>query len=185
MKFEHLLHAYWANHFLFNGRINSLKVTLYDFFRNIGGLGYTSKSILIKRFEFFFLVNNFKQSFKLYPNEVLRGVNILLSQLSTINNQISELRLFSVIKLYLIRTYRGKSHSIGKPVRGQRTWSNAWSSYKSNQILREFITIFQRIRNKNYQEDVIDYKKLTRKYRKKNLKDISAKKMKKLVTLWF
>lgn len=185
MKFEHLLHAYWANHFLFNGRINLLSVTLYDFFRNIGGLGKTTKLLLIKRFEFIFFTNNFKKSFQIYPAEILRGVNIILSQLSTINNQITELKRMSIIKLYLIRTYKGKSHSIGKPVRGQRTWSNAWGAYKSNQTLREFISVFQKISNKNYKEEVIDYKRLTRKYRKKNLKDVSAKKMKKLVTLWF
>ncbi len=37
----------------------------------------------------------------------------------------------------LISTYKGWRHSKGLPVRGQRTWSNAWSSHRSNLIMRE------------------------------------------------
>jgi hypothetical protein len=40
--------------------------------------------------------------------------------------------------LDLVNSYRGLRHSFGLPVRGQRTWSNAWSSYRSNLTLRQF-----------------------------------------------
>ena len=40
--------------------------------------------------------------------------------------------------LDLINTYKGLRHSFGLPVRGQRTWTNAWSTYKSNLTLRQF-----------------------------------------------
>lgn len=43
----------------------------------------------------------------------------------------------NILFLDLISTYRGWRHSRGLPVRGQRTWSNAWSTYRSNLILRE------------------------------------------------
>ena len=33
---------------------------------------------------------------------------------------------------------KGWRHLKGYPVRGQRTWTNAWTSYKSNIILRAF-----------------------------------------------
>ena len=49
-----------------------------------------------------------------------------------------------VVRLYwleLIGTYRGWRHMNGLPVRGQRTWTNAWSVYKSNVDLREFIVL--------------------------------------------
>lgn len=42
----------------------------------------------------------------------------------------------NILYLDLIYTYRGWRHSKGFPVRGQRTWSNAWSSYRSNLFLR-------------------------------------------------
>jgi len=35
-------------------------------------------------------------------------------------------------------SYRGWRHSRGLPVRGQRTWTNAWSVYRNNLILREY-----------------------------------------------
>lgn len=44
----------------------------------------------------------------------------------------------NIFMLDIITTYRGWRHFRGLPVRGQRTWSNAWSSFKSNWILRNF-----------------------------------------------
>lgn len=38
----------------------------------------------------------------------------------------------------VVNTYRGLRHSFGLPARGQRTWSNAWSAYRSNLLLRQF-----------------------------------------------
>jgi hypothetical protein len=46
--------------------------------------------------------------------------------------------VFNIFMLDLINSYRGLRHSFGLPVRGQRTWTNAWSTYRSNLILRQF-----------------------------------------------
>jgi len=48
-------------------------------------------------------------------------INMYLSQLSSINNDIFELIKYNLIRLYLIKTFRGRCHALGKPVRGQRT----------------------------------------------------------------
>jgi hypothetical protein len=48
--------------------------------------------------------------------------------------------LLNIIRLYLTKTFRGKCHLLGKPVKGQRSWSNGWTSYKYNTILRKFVT---------------------------------------------
>jgi hypothetical protein len=40
--------------------------------------------------------------------------------------------------LDLVNSYRGLRHAFGLPVRGQRTWTNAWSVYRSNLSLRQF-----------------------------------------------
>ena len=45
---------------------------------------------------------------------------------------------FNVFMLDMITSYRGWRHYRGLPVRGQRTWTNAWSCYKSNWVLRNF-----------------------------------------------
>lgn len=55
-------------------------------------------------------------------------------------------RLSNIFFLNVINSYRGWRHSRGLPVRGQRTWSNAWSCYRSNLVLREFrIIVAKRI----------------------------------------
>jgi hypothetical protein len=43
----------------------------------------------------------------------------------------------------------------------------------------------QKILKKDYKEEKVDYRRLARKYKKKNLSEVSAKKAKKLVTRWF
>jgi len=53
----------------------------------------------------------------------------------------------NIYVLDMITSYRGWRHSRGLPVRGQRTWTNAWSTYKSNWVLRNYKLI---ISKKNY-----------------------------------
>lgn len=45
--------------------------------------------------------------------------------------------LTAILFLNLINIYKGWRHLKGLPCRGQRTWTNAWTSYKKNNILRE------------------------------------------------
>lgn len=54
------------------------------------------------------------------------------------NKDLKKKMVFNIFMLDLINSYRGLRHSFGLPVRGQRTWTNAWSVYKSNLILRQF-----------------------------------------------
>ena len=46
--------------------------------------------------------------------------------------------IFNIFMLDLVNSYRGLRHALGLPVRGQRTWTNAWSVYRSNLSLRQF-----------------------------------------------
>ena len=62
-----------------------------------------------------------------------------LSQLISINNNIFELIKYNLVRLYLIKTFKGRCHALGKPAHGQRTWSNASTSYKYNKHIRFFI----------------------------------------------
>jgi len=94
---------------------------LYNLFKNVGGLGDSLKYSIIKRFEFNYFQLIKKKNFLSYPKEFLRALNIFFSQISTINNQAIEIKRLTLLRLYLIKSYKGKSHAIGKPVRGQRT----------------------------------------------------------------
>ena len=70
---------------------------------------------------------------------VIEPLNIIFSQVNSVNNSIEDIKKLNILRLYLIKSYRGRCHALGKPVRGQRTWSNAWNSYKVNKTLRSFI----------------------------------------------
>ena len=48
-------------------------------------------------------------------------MNIILSQITSVNHQVSEVHHYNLIRLYLIKSYRGKAQAMGKPSRGQRT----------------------------------------------------------------
>lgn len=52
--------------------------------------------------------------------------------------------LVNIFFLDVIASYRGWRHSKGLPVRGQRTWTNAWNSYRNNLVLREHKVVLAR-----------------------------------------
>jgi hypothetical protein len=68
-----------------------------------------------------------------------------------------------MIRLYLTKTTRGRSHALGKPSRGQRTWSNAWNAYKLGNPTRDFISSYQKILQKERKEVKRDFKKVAKK----------------------
>jgi len=81
----------------------------------------TTKIKLLKRFELHSLYNNSFSLFSEQDKDIQKLINILLSQITSVNNQISELNKYNLIRLYLIKSYRGRSQALGKPSRGQRT----------------------------------------------------------------
>lgn len=60
-----------------------------------------------------------------FHKKLTKTLNIIFSQINNVNTNLFELKKLNIIKKYLIRSYQGYCHAIGKPVRGQRTWSNA------------------------------------------------------------
>lgn len=95
---------------------------------------------------------------------VLTPLNIIFSQVNSVNNQVPELKRLSVLKGFLIRSYKGKCHALGKPVKGQRTWSNGWNSYNTNRLVRSFIGETKKILKKDQKIEKINYKLTQKKY---------------------
>lgn len=63
-------------------------------------------------------------------------------------------QLINIYMLNLLGTYKGWRHSRGLPVRGQRTWSNGWSSYRSNLTLRSYkIILAKKMYGQNFSND--------------------------------
>ena len=76
---------------------------------------------MIKRFEFNVFIFKKNQLLNTLPLDQRKIINMYLSQIISINNNIFELIKYNLIRLYLIKTFRGRCHALGKPVRGQRT----------------------------------------------------------------
>ncbi len=54
------------------------------------------------------------------------------------DSSLKKRKLLNIFFLDIINSYKGWRHSHGLPVRGQRTWTNANTAYKSNVTLRYF-----------------------------------------------
>lgn len=98
---------------------------------------------------------------------IVTPMNIIFSQINSVNNQLPELKRLNTLRLFLTRSYRGKCHALGKPVRGQRTWSNAWNSYNYNRTIRSFVGETKKILNKDKKVEKINYKLTQKKYANK------------------
>lgn len=179
MKFEQVLQIYWSKGFLYGGRIVSFQSNWRSFCQEVGGLGLTTRVKFLKRFELNSLYNNHLASFSESDRDIRKLINILLSQITSVNHQISEIHHYNLIRLYLIKSYRGKAQAMGKPCRGQRTWSNAWTAYHYNKTIRNFITTVQRELNKNKKEEKINYKVLKKKSKNQKMKEQSSNLKKK------
>ena len=184
MKFEQLLQIYWSRGFLYGGKLRNFNTNLNNFFDETIGLSGKSKKKLVKRFELNFLIYNKEKTFTDLSLDRRKIINMYLSQLSSINDNIFDLIKYNLIRLYLIKTFRGRCHALGKPSRGQRTWSNASTSYKSNRIIRIFI---RQVKKNNVIEKKVENlnNKLMKKKIKRNLPKIKMVIIKKKKNLWF
>lgn len=119
--------------YLFNGKLVEPEESIYYNIYNSYGLNNVFLKLLESRLE---LNLNFKlKNFK--KHEWILFLDLcynLVPKDTTIFNK----KTLNVVILDSIASYRGWCHFRGLPTRGQRTWTNAWSVYKSNGILRNF-----------------------------------------------
>ena len=178
MKFEHVLQIYWTKGFFFGGTLFYTNQTTSSLLDNTPGLAMHTKKMLNQRFELTILKSTPTKLLTHYELEtskiIIKPLNIFLSQVHTVNNQYTDLLRLVIMRLFLIKSYKGRCHAIGKPVRGQRTWSNGWNSYNYNKVLRYFISEVKRKAKKKKSVKKIKNKKIKKKYpsKKKNTSDI-------------
>jgi len=184
MKFEQLLQVYWSKTFLYGGRTFSFNVTLSNFFPNLRGVSIKGRKNFIKRFEFNSLLWEKNKSLIELHLDKRKIINMYLSRITSINNNINELLRYNLIRLYLIKTYRGRCQALGKPARGQRTWSNAWNAYKCNRVLPLFIIEVKKNNPALSKPEKINFKKVKKKFKKSKIK-IKMQIVKKKINLWF
>lgn len=108
---------------MYGGKTQQFRVTFFEFFYEKKGIGPLTKKIFSKRFElqYFFLYKNYNKQLHTFLPFQRKLFNVFMSKLISINHSIFELQKYNLIRLFLIRSYRGRCHAIGKPSRGQRT----------------------------------------------------------------
>lgn len=77
----------------------------------------------MKRFELGFtrFYPNKNYNLALLSLDQRKIINMYLSQMTSVSNEIDTLMRYNLIRLYLTKTFRGRAQAIGKPSRGQRT----------------------------------------------------------------
>ena len=108
-----------------SGHLQHINTSFHNLFVIPKGCSKVTKKMLINRFEHYKLAKNPYQSLHHLGTVITLSLNIIFSQISNVNISIIELVKHNCMRLYLIKTTRGRSQALGKPSRGQRTWSNA------------------------------------------------------------
>jgi ribosomal protein S13 len=184
LKFEQVLQIYWTKGFLVNGQVLPFESKWRFFGAEVGGFGHRTRVKFVKRFELTTLYHDHLGSLDALDEENREIMNKILSKMTSINHQIADVENFNLLRLYLIKSFRGKAQAIGKPSHGQRTWSNAWTAYKYNKHIRTFIATTQRQIDKDKREEKINYK-FIQKIKKKSASDGQPKKVAIKPNAWF
>lgn len=184
MKFEHVLKIYWTKGLLFNNTLEPFSTPVEDLFKNTNMFGKAASNTLTERFEMYPTVINREFSLSEESPSMLNSINTFFSQFSSVNGRLRELQRLILIRLFLIKTFRGRAHALGKPSRGQRTWSNAWTSYNINKTTRAFINDFQRTLDKENAPVKRNYK-LIQKRVKKSTKSFKLVTKSTNINSWF
>lgn len=191
MKFEQLIQIYWSRGFLYNGKITQFDVTLKEFFKDTKA-SFFFKNKIIQRFELTYY-NKLRQQHKLpliFDKDQLKLINMYLSANTNINDNVSEAIRYSLIRNYLIKSFRGRCYALGKPARGQRNRSNGRTAYKYNRVVKSFIFDVKKFNNlpdkKDKQllnlKDPRNWQQSLKKTKKPKIKMIFTKKK---ANFWF
>lgn len=189
MRFEHVIQIYWTKGFFFGGKLFYFDKTFEEVFENTQGLGFYFKNLILDRFEIenrvsnrAMLISDLESTFNVPLTDPL---NLIFSQVNSVNHSVDELKKLNIVRLYLIKSHKGRCHAIGKPVRGQRSWSNSWNSYKVNKILRSFVNETKSKIMKSKKDEKINYKLIKKKYATKSKKKQTAHEKNEKKLLWF
>lgn len=109
--------------------------SLCDFFFKYSSYGFSKKllGLLQSRLE-----TRLDKKVKEFSISKMFVIYSILLSIVPQDRELKKKVVFNVFMLDLINSYRGLRHSFGLPTRGQRTWTNAWSVYRSNLMLRQF-----------------------------------------------
>lgn len=106
-----------------------------------------------KRFEYQLVNLKFPKIFLKKNMLYYKIINHYFLPLIPFTYQFSSLRNLNIIRKFTIRSHQGRCHMLGKPVHGQRTWSNASTSKYNNTYLRLYLHELNRTKNSTRLKD--------------------------------
>ena len=166
MRFEQILKVYWSKGLYYGGVLTSVDTNVDFLIKTYGGIGRPFRGILINRFESILLKYNRHLPLTHFTPSTHLTINKFFSKMNPFKHTIFDLTRTHIIRLYLIKSYRGRAQALGKPSRGQRTWSNAWTAHYNNTVIRAFITLVRRLHADKRKPEKINYKLEKKKYGK-------------------
>jgi ribosomal protein S13 len=185
MKFERVMQIYWSKGIYYNGKLFKNDWTLNNFINEFKGVGKLSRYLIIKKFEITHHLFDRNLIFHQNSSSKNKLLNNYLSYITNTASSWDELLRYHLIRLYLIKTFRGRAQALGKPSRGQRTWSNAWTAFKYNTLLRDFVSeVSKHKKKKSLIPKKKNYKIVSRKIKKPKIKIRQIVKN-KVINLWF
>lgn len=118
---------------IINNKILDDTSNIYDFTSNFYGSKNNFKNLIIKRLEIYE-----NKNFLDFTNLNMDNFLYICHYIYLGKNNLKDFDLNNIYLIHFLMTYRGWRHVKGLPVRGQRTWTNAWSVYRNNTILRNY-----------------------------------------------
>lgn len=119
--------------YAFNGRVIDTTISIKKFIKKNFGLNLVFIKILENRLEKFatHIINEL-------THQEIKHFLLLLYKTIPYKTSVYSRFCLNIYLLDLATCYKGWRHYKGLPANGQRTWSNGWTAYKSNYILRNF-----------------------------------------------
>lgn len=183
MKFDKLIHIYWAKGFLYGGDVHPFETKLKTLCNNFYGLSYYTFNLLKKKIELSYDIKLNPDCDKLEEWQIYI-INIHLGLFASVNHSVEEFERATTVRYYLLKTFRGRCLALNKPCHGQRTWSNAKTSkYKPNHI-KIFISNFKKTHVKVEVIRKIDFRNIQQKFANTGPKYQKKKKDKKPMNEW-
>lgn len=120
--------------------ISYKKLTITQIIKRFYGLNVYYIVSFLQKIEFQYCRNsrNFLNNRYLDLVIYLKLLNIEVLKRLPPFSSVKDLQNLNILKKYLNLSYQGYCHILGKPVRGQRTWSNANTSKNTNSFLRKY-----------------------------------------------
>jgi ribosomal protein S13 len=146
LKFDHLLQIYWTYKFLYGGKTYDFSLTPTTLLKNLPGLSQSIQNRYFEKYE----INQISSPKTLIPFTKLKSdqrmaMNFFLGQLLNVNADIFEWERINSLRKFLIKSYSGRALAIGKPVRGQRTHSNAYTAKHLKSPFKSFISSLRQL----------------------------------------